>query len=187
VLATSNRDMAAQVRAGDFREDLYYRLNVFPLQLPPLRERPLDVVPLAQRSLERAASAWGRPILQLSERAKRRLTAHTWPGNVRELDNLMQRAAILARDETVEEGDLHFEPISAARPVTVSPPAPEPVESPTEAPTLGDDLKSQEYRIILDALRNGSRRSVAERLGISERTLRYKIARMREAGIAVPA
>lgn len=202
VLATSNRDMLAQVRAGRFREDLYYRLNVFPLHLPPLRERPLDIVPLAQSFLERVALAAGRAIPILSEAAGRRLTAHTWPGNVRELDNMMQRAIILARGDLIEEVDLHFEPISgvthAPPALIMAPPPPAPVAVNVVPPvtmvvderpaaSLNDDLRSQEYRIILDALRNGNRKDAAERLGISQRTLRYKLARMREEGIAVPA
>jgi two-component system response regulator FlrC len=181
VLATSNRDMRAEVGAKRFREDLFYRLNVFPMRLPPLRSRKGDILALARHLLARHACAAGRPIPQLAVAAEAALVAHAWPGNVRELDNVVQRAAILAGDGVVEAAHLSFEaagaaPVEAPAPVTLS------------AEPLGEDLKSRERRLILDALRSGggSRKLAAEKLGLSPRTLRYKIARMRDAGIQIP-
>ena len=183
VLATTNRNLREEVSAGRFREDLYYRLNVFPITLPPLRERTRDILPLARHLLRQRVSP-GQPVPELSPEAERRLVAHRWPGNVRELDNLMQRALILLGGDRIEGEDLLFED----NPDLVSHAAP---AAPVEAKpggSLNEDLRSVEDRMILEALRdpNINRRQVAERLGISERTLRYKIARMRDAGLDVP-
>ncbi|RMF40681.1 MAG: sigma-54-dependent Fis family transcriptional regulator [Planctomycetota bacterium] len=108
VIAATNQDLIKLVRAKKFREDLYFRLNVVTLQLPPLRERGDDVVLLAQHFLEQFAHQIGRRPPRLSEKAKRRLLAHSWPGNVRELRNLMERISYLTRGEVVEETDLQF-------------------------------------------------------------------------------
>jgi len=182
VLATSNRNMRAEVAAGRFREDLYFRLNVFPLALPSLRERPADIVPLAEHFLRRQARAAGRPVPCLSADAKAALIAHSWPGNVRELDNVIQRAFVYTSGDQVEEQHLRFEATAVATaPATTMPGG--------NDAGLDGDLRSRERRLILDALREGrgSRKFAAERLGISPRTLRYKLARMRDAGIDVPA
>ena len=175
VLATSNRDLRAAVAEGRFREDLYYRLNVFPLAWPALAERPDDILPLARFLLARHGQSLGRSGGELGEDACRRLRGHSWPGNVRELDNVIQRALILAPGQCIGADDILLD--------TAMAPAPAPVEE-----DLGRELESQEHQIILQALRAcaGSRQQVAERLGISPRTLRYKLARMREAGIQVP-
>ncbi|MGE3774224.1 MAG: sigma-54-dependent transcriptional regulator, partial [Gammaproteobacteria bacterium] len=106
VIATSNRDLAAEVRAGRFREDLYYRLNVFPLAIPPLRERPADIVPLARFLLARAATRGDSTVPVLAAGARAALAQHRWPGNVRELDNVMQRALVIHNGGTVEAEDL---------------------------------------------------------------------------------
>ena len=177
VIATSNRDMQAEVRAGRFREDLFYRLNVFPLRAPALRERPRDIPPLAQLFLARAAAAAGRAVPRLAGEAAAWLARQPWPGNVRELDNLMQRALILQPGDEIGIADLIPEATGA---ISVAPPAAEPAES------LDEELREREYGVILDALKSGSRRAAAERLGISERTLRYKLARLRDAGFPLP-
>ncbi len=179
VIATSNRDLKAEVRAGNFREDLYYRLNVFPIHVPPLRERKGDIVPLAEALLARAMSASGRPLPAISEAACSALVNYQWPGNVRELDNVMQRAAIIHRGSSIEDVDIVLEGIA----IDTADDAGE-----TEPESLGDDLKDHERRLICDALEEGrgSRKFASEKLGISPRTLRYKIARMRDAGVAVP-
>ncbi|OYD25906.1 sigma-54-dependent transcriptional regulator [Oceanimonas baumannii] len=174
VLATSNRDLRKAVSEGRFREDLYYRLNVFPLVWPALAERPDDILPLARFLLNRHGAMQGRHGISLSADAEKRLKNWHWPGNVRELDNVMQRALILAGGHQISAGDIFLDdagPCVAAAPRE-----------------LGDKLESQEHRIILQALQSsgGSRREVAEQLGISPRTLRYKLARMRDAGIEVP-
>jgi two-component system response regulator FlrC len=180
VLATTNRNLREEVSAGRFREDLYYRLNVFPLLLPPLRERTRDILPLARFLLQRQATMQGLELPQLSQAAEQRLLSHRWPGNVRELDNVMQRALILSGGGQIGPADLSFE---------VEPEPAAQVAMASSAPRgLSEDLRSVEEQMILDALRegNGSRKCAAERLGISQRTLRYKIARLRDAGVAIP-
>jgi two-component system, response regulator FlrC len=181
VIATSNRQLAAEVAAGRFREDLYYRLNVMPLRLAPLRERPQDVLPLATRVLARLAAPGQAPLL-LAPPAAERLARHGWPGNVRELDNVMQRAAVLAAGSTLTSAEIVFE----SDPPTVAPPPPAP--SADSGAPLEDGLKDRERDLIIAALEatDGSRKLAAVRLGISARTLRYKLAQLRAAGVAVP-
>ena len=185
VVAASNRDVKMLVNEGVFREDLYYRLNVFPLHLPALRERPGDIVPLAEHLLRKAALAAGRTAPRLTPGAAERLRGYPWPGNVRELDNVMQRALVLASDEEIDVDALHLEPAPAAGAVSAASPPDASLEADA---TLGDGLREREHRLILEALEAGagSRKLAAERLGISPRTLRYKLARMREAGVVIP-
>ncbi len=178
VLATTNRNLIEEVRAGRFREDLFYRLNVFPLRLAPLRERPADIVALANH-LVRRYTPIGQPVPVLSAAARMRLEDYAWPGNIRELGNVIQRALVLCNGVQIDVADLHFET-----------PREEPAAAPAlpgESP-LNSDLKTHEYQIILKALQagHGSRKYAAEKLGISPRTLRYKLARMRDAGLPIP-
>ena len=181
VLATTNRNLREEVAAGRFREDLFYRLNVFPLALPALRERPRDILPLAQRLLERHTEP-GKPLPPLSAEAESALLAHPWPGNVRELENVIQRALILNNGTAITAADLHFEGTACSR---VEDDINEEI---SESSCLGSDLRSRENQLILDALEQerGCRKTTAERLGISQRTLRYKLARLRDAGVAIP-
>jgi two-component system response regulator FlrC len=182
VLATSNRNLREEVSAGRFREDLFYRLNVFPLHLPPLRERPRDILPLARFLLARQCSAQKIPEPKFSAVAEQRLISHSWPGNVRELDNVVQRSLILCNGTEIGPDELCFEMESSV------PQRFQEDERDNAKGRLSDDLKSVEEQMILDALKegNGSRKNAAEKLGISQRTLRYKIARLREAGVAIP-
>jgi two-component system response regulator FlrC len=182
VVATSNRDLRAEVRAGRFREDLYYRLSVFPLVIPPLRERPGDILPLARHFLARNGRGLGSP--ELEPCAADRLLNHPWPGNVRELDNVIQRALILRRDHNIDAASIHFETVGAEEEGT---PSPDPEASVTRSGVLDESLRNREEQLILDALRaeRGRRKEAAARLGISPRTLRYKLARLREAGMLV--
>lgn len=181
VIATSNRDLAGAVREGVLREDLFYRLNVFPLHVPPLRERAGDLLPLAQCLLARHAA--GRQP-GLTDAAAARLRAHLWPGNVRELENVMQRALVLSAGGVIETGAIQLD--AGAAPAVAACPMAEPADAAPAA--LGDNMRSHEERLILDTLHaaQGSRKQAAERLGISPRTLRYKLARMRDFGLAVP-
>ena len=281
VIATSNRDLKQAVAEHKFREDLYYRLNVFPLRWKPLKERIKDVEPLARYFLQRHATENSRAIPELSPQAIMALNAYSWPGNVRELENVMQRALILCDGSTVKPENLildDFEgalgtsttlsagvsphlwqeqqvpsalqpavpvpglppqgipaqgvPPQALPPQGVPPQAVPPAYTSAAQPyappqpprpgvgyggasvgvtshsaveavastmdmvrnqkiptSLGGELKQQEYQIILDALIDcrGNRQAVAEKLGISPRTLRYKIAKMREEGMIIPS
>lgn len=205
VLATTNRNLRAEVAAGRFREDLYYRLNVFPLQTSPLRERRDDVLPLAMRLLTARCRA-GERIPALSADAAHMLLLYPWPGNVRELDNVMQRALILANSSVIQPEHIHLEiegldalpaALAAAsqtvRDFVAAPQRPAAQETLRRNGTaeggLSDSLSSAERDLIIDALRsdNGNRQAAAKRLGISPRTLRYKLQRLREAGFVVPA
>ncbi|MCY1291789.1 Regulatory protein AtoC [compost metagenome] len=193
VLATSNRDLAGEVAAGRFREDLYYRLSVFPLAWRPLRERPADILPLAERLLAKHARKMNQPGVRLSAEAQHCLVGHAWPGNVRELDNAIQRALILQQGGLIQPQDLCLTaPIGLAPIATPAPPVPVAVAEirlPAEAADLGEDMRRHEYQKIIDTLRaeRGRRKEAAERLGISPRTLRYKLAQMRDAGMDVEA
>ncbi len=192
VIATSNRDLRAAVAEARLREDLYYRLNVFPLRVPALRERPGDLLPLARHLLERHGGHLGQ--LQLSACAQARLLAHAWPGNVRELENVMQRALVFRNGTVVDAAALHIEDPQAGAPASrEAGPAASGGASPgaadgEAAAGLGEEVRVHEEQIILNALRieQGSRKDAAARLGISPRTLRYKLARMRELGLAIP-
>lgn len=191
VLATSNRDMQEVVAEGKFREDLYYRLNVFPLHILPLTERQEDIVPLTKSLLEKHALAAHRAIPILSEVAAQKLTDYAWPGNVRELDNVVQRSLILQSGNEILENDIHFEAARRTKPVKAITPekkANDELANDANSDSLNGDLKQREWNLILGAIKSakGSRKMTAEKLGISERTLRYKLARMRDAGITVP-
>ncbi|WP_425327915.1 sigma-54-dependent response regulator transcription factor FleR [Pseudomonas nitroreducens] len=200
VLATTNRDLLGEVAAGRFREDLYYRLSVFPLAWRPLRERPADILPLAERLLAKYARKMNHAPVTLADCARAALLTHPWPGNVRELDNAIQRSLILQQGGQVLAADLCLtspiglapRPMLSAVPAS-TPPASASVDIPsvasTEAGQLGEDLKRREFQMIIDTLRSerGRRKEAAERLGISPRTLRYKLAQMRDAGMDVEA
>ncbi|WP_432697720.1 sigma-54-dependent transcriptional regulator [Marinobacterium sp. YM272] len=190
VLATSNRKLEDFVAEGRFREDLYYRLNVFPLQWQPLRERREDIVPLARRILARHNDKMKRGRTQLTPAAEALLRDHHWPGNVRELDNAIQRALILQPGSLIDGADLHLAggaiPLGGVMAVsTPAQPAVDLAEPDEQGGVLGQDLRQREYQLIIDALNacGGSRKDASEKLGISPRTLRYKLARMREEGI----
>ena len=180
VLATSNRDMAQRVREGAFREDLYYRLNVFPLQIPPLRERAGDIVPLARHFLALHGGRMQRPA-RLAAAAEAILAGYAWPGNVRELENIIQRALVLAPGQTIEAAHLMFAGGSLPAPAASSSPS---SLSPETAETPGS-MKDLERQHILETLLavGGSRIKAVEILGISERTLRYKLKQYRDEGL----
>ncbi len=167
ILATTNRDLADMVREGRFREDLFYRLNVFPLRVPALRERPRDILPLARHFAARIAPA-RKP--RYSAEAEAMLLSHPWPGNVRELENTVQRALILASDEVIGARDIVLS-TTAARPAA--------------SEGTATDIKSLERDHILSTLKEvgGSRKLAVQRLGISERTLRYKLQQYRLEGV----
>ena len=189
VVATSNRDMEAEVRDGTFRQDLYYRLNVVNLRLPALRERPADIELLARHFADRYADSNVLPPKILAEDTLRLLRAHPWRGNVRELENCMHRAVLLAKDDTIRPEDVILIGQTAA---------------PAEAAASGSDLRAPaapgaagmvgrtvaevERDLILDTLRHylGNRTHAANILGISIRTLRNKLKQYSEEGVTVP-
>ncbi len=187
VLATSNRHLREEVAAGRFREDLFYRLNVFPLTVPPLRDRARDILPLGRHLMARHLRS-GESLPDLEPEAEARLLAHRWPGNVRELDNLMQRALILCNGDTIHASDIHFEAVDGENTALTETASTADAEETGGRGRLSSDLRNVEEQMILDALRsgNGSRKQAAEILGISPRTLRYKLQKLREAGISIP-
>ncbi|MDR2166077.1 MAG: sigma-54 dependent transcriptional regulator [Zoogloeaceae bacterium] len=183
IIATSNRDMMAAVQKGVFREDLYYRLNVFPILIPALRQRPRDIVPLARHFLTEKGGEIGRPGLSFLPEAEAALAGHDWPGNVRELENAVQRAMILAPGNVIgaeclglRDGHASMVPIYASR---ETPPLSE-----SEKTSDNRNMKDLEREHILKTLAEvgGSRRAAVGRLGISERTLRYKLKQYKEEG-----
>ncbi len=166
VIAATNKDLKHAIEEKTFREDLYYRLNVFPIHLPALRERREDILPLAEHFARKIAARMGRSFSSFSPEARTVLQRHHWPGNVRELQNAVERALIVTEDDILEPADLPLQPFS----------------SPTaqmHPPTLAEI----ERTAILEALtrNNGERRATAHELGISLRTLQY---RLKEYGIA---
>ena len=213
ILATTNRDLVSYVNEKKFREDLYYRLSVFPLHWKTLAQRPRDILPMAERLLMKHCRKQSKSSLVFDESAQQKLTSHSWPGNVRELDNVIQRALIIQSGHTISGADIvlnlmtgtHASAIPNVVPAQYH--APQPVASFNDQPNneaiipqqvdhnlasqqcadaLGDNLKQREYVLILDALKNEkNKKRAAEKLGISPRTLRYKMARMREQGIGV--
>jgi two-component system, response regulator FlrC len=199
VLATSNRNLKQAVADGLFREDLFYRLNVFPLTWPALAERAEDIVPLAEHFIAKYCRNEGRAIAKLSAEAAVRLSHYTWPGNVRELDNVIQRALIISNSDEIQAADIMLECSTSIPMPTVTAGSKMPsalnTVSDSASATLADsasDFKTsvhdQEHRIILATMKAcaNKRKDVAEKLGISDRTLRYKLARMREHGIEIP-
>lgn len=183
LVSATNRDLLGLIKEGRFREDLYYRLNVFPLRVPALRERRRDILPLARAVLARAARGRSGRAFSLSAEAESRLTAYTWKGNIRELENVMQRAMILAPGASIEVEHLCLPGGDAASDMARTG-APAGIAAPAAPKPLPADLKSLERAHILDTLASvgGVRKAAAERLKMSERTLRYKLAQYRLEG-----
>ncbi|EKO3955098.1 sigma-54-dependent transcriptional regulator [Vibrio fluvialis] len=203
VLATSNRDLKSYVQEKKFREDLYYRLNVFPIAWPALCERKGDIEPLANHLVERHCKKLGLAVPKVSSAAIGKLLAYNWPGNVRELDNVIQRALILSEQDNIDQDHILLEGLdwqdaSSLQQVVesgeVATPEIKPVaevdfaKAISSGAGLGSELRDQEYAIIMETLVecHGRRKEMAEKLGISPRTLRYKLAKMRDAGIDIP-
>lgn len=202
IIAATNRDLLERVSAGKFREDLYYRLAVFPIAIPPLRERMEDVIPMAELFLERYGTTMGRPGLALSEDAKAAINAHRWPGNVRELENAVQRALLLCDGEAVMPEHLELRAVVArvtaggglavngSRGAAAELPAwgMEPPQAGVDFASTGEDqpadLETVEREHILRVLKTtgGNRKKAIDILGISERALRYKLKDYKEKG-----
>src|SRR3989338_4962508 len=191
VIATSNRDLAQAVRDGTFREDLLYRLNVVNLRLPPLRERPGDIVALCDHFVKKYAAANAIPERPLSAEARRRLVCHRWPGNVRELENAMHRAVLLSTGAEIEEFAVRLpdgQPMSPAPDAAVARTASMAADAISRG-FVGQTVAQVEQQLILDTLGHclGNRTHAANILGISIRTLRNKLKEYSEAGVSVPA
>ena len=190
ILAATHRDLAAEVRAGRFREDLYFRLNVVSLRIPPLREREADILPLAEHFARRYAQVNGLPARGLSVQAEMLLLAHPWPGNVRELENALHRAVLLAEGREITADAIELSPISPFHAVATAEPAPavaRPAANPVSA-LVGRRMEEVERELILETLGRclGNRTRAAEILGISIRTLRNKLHEYRGQGVSVP-
>ncbi|MDG2473275.1 MAG: sigma-54 dependent transcriptional regulator [Pseudomonadales bacterium] len=205
IIATTNRQLQQYVNDGKFREDLFYRLSVFPLGWPPLRDRRDDILPLADSILHQHTKKMGRSAVQLSASAQQTLQGYAWPGNVRELDNAIQRALIMqsgqtlypndfllgsplasaslqAEDQTIDQG-LAINDRSTAN-VTETERGQAALSPREQSSDLYNDVKQHEFRLIAEALQatQGSKKLAAEQLGMSPRTLRYKMAKMRDSG-----
>jgi len=168
VIASTNRDLAACVAAGTFRQDLYYRIKVVELRVPPLRERREDILPLARLLLSEAALRMKRNMAQLSPAAAEQLLGYDWPGNVRELANVMERAVALARGVRVEDEDLPDEITNAvARPISV------------KGSVRPLDMIEQEYILAALAANDGNQTVTAAQLEIGSATLYRKLKRYR--------
>ncbi|MBM3986345.1 MAG: sigma-54-dependent Fis family transcriptional regulator [Planctomycetes bacterium] len=182
VIATTNRDLAAEVKAGRFREDLYYRLHVLPLHVAPLRERSNDVLPLARHFLAHFARAHGLNELALSAATEQKLLQWPWPGNVRELENVLQRAVVLSQGTMIEPTDIAFG--AATGPVSVLPGGA--ASTPVAPASLANrPLADIEREAILETLAStgGNKTEAARRMGVSARTLSNKMKLWRQLGL----
>jgi DNA-binding NtrC family response regulator len=173
IIAATNRDLAAEVREGAFREDLFYRLNVFPIFLPPLRERREDLPLLADHFLDRLAQGSGKPPKQLSPEALRAMMAYPWPGNVRELEHAIERAALLSEEDVMTTRDLPPEILAPRDELTLV--LPDSAVSFKE--TMARVIRDAEVRLIRRALAQSANNQTeaARILGISRRALLYKL------------
>ena len=191
IVAATNQDLQQRVKDGKFREDLYFRLAVFPIRIPPLRERQQDILPLAEHFLVRYGRTMGRQGLKLSAQSKQALQGYPWPGNVRELENAMQRALLLSDGDLIEPNDIELHgsapSIGAGSPTGNLSAGGTPLaySSDTESTTSGaQDMDSIEREHILKVLKqvDGNRKEAVNILGLSERALRYKLKAYKEAG-----
>jgi DNA-binding NtrC family response regulator len=175
VVAATNRDLESEVQAGKFREDLYWRLNVIQLSLPPLRKRPFDIPLLIEHFISRYAEASGEPTLEVSAEALALLTAYSWPGNVRELENVIERAAAMARGATLTPDDLP----ARLRPGNQAP------SVLSQARENQMTLRQLEQTYVAETLRRagGNKSRAAEMLGLDRKTLYRKLEECRDAGL----
>jgi DNA-binding NtrC family response regulator len=168
LIAATNRDLRAALEEGTFREDLYYRLNVVPINIPPLREHKEDIPELAERFLRKFAAECGKPVQDISPAARERLTRFHWPGNVRELENVLERAVALSAGATLETGDIQLD--EPAQKLAAS------------APLLpeGVTLEQWEDEMIREAVRRtgGNKSQAARLLGLSRNALRYRLSKL---------
>ena len=187
VIATTNRSLRREVEVGRFREDLYYRLNVFPITVPPLRARPDDIALLARHFVPTACVRNGLPVASIADDAVAALTSRPWRGNVRELENAVERAVLLARGKAIEPRHFQFDDsapaIAASEPASTAPAAQD-----VQAGASSGSLWAMERNLIMTTLTtvNGNRTHAAKRLGISIRTLRNKLREYRQLSDTEP-
>ncbi|TLU83276.1 MAG: sigma-54-dependent Fis family transcriptional regulator [Chlorobium sp.] len=168
IVAATNRDLEAMIREGSFRADLYYRLNVVSIRIPPLRERRDDIPPLVDTFIRRFSEENGKQINGISREAMDALMKYSWPGNVRELENIVQQSVVLSRSSTITRDDL---------PIRLSEPPPEGSGTDEGQGTFTEKVEAYEQAMILGAMKEAGnvQTRAAEMLGISERHLRYKL------------
>jgi two-component system response regulator FlrC len=190
ILAATNQDLQQRVRDGRFREDLYFRLAVFPIRIPGLRDRPADVLPLAQAFLAKYSSTMGLAGLQFSKTAEAALQRYNWPGNVRELENAVQRALLLCDGRLIEPEHIELDPVGMAEELVHDKPSPSLSDEVHKggieiaSQNQAQDIESIERDHILKVLAQvgGNRKDAVAILGLSERALRYKLKAYKEAG-----
>jgi len=184
ILATTNRDMDHEIKAGNFREDLYFRLNVVSLVIPPLAERKDDLEALCAHFLEKFSDANSIPFRPLSPEAKVLLEGHSWPGNVRELENTMHRAVLLANGPVIGPDAIMLGSSGSTEPAAAAT-----LHADGQSGLVGRTVSDVERELIIDTLQHcfGNRTHAANILGISIRTLRNKLKQYNEQGISVPA
>jgi len=198
IIATSNRNLEDSVKKGEFREDLYFRLNVVNLKLPALRERPSDILPLSQFFADKYAEANGVPKKKISKEAEEKLIAYNWRGNIRELENTMHRAILISIEDEIEADAIHLNEAMATSETTApaaSAPDPSGVSSAGDQTAEGSDamvgktVADVEKNLILNTLDHclGNRTQAAKILGISIRTLRNKLNQYQGEGMNIPA
>lgn len=172
IIAATNRDLHEHVQAGNFRNDLYYRLNVIPIYCAPLRERSLDILPLAEYFLAKHAELLERSIPKLTDSAKEKLIRYEWPGNIRELENVIQRVLVLANENIITDKELMIGDKQTSEPKV----------------KFVSELKANEAQLIVNMLKEtaGARGVAAQKLRMSPRTLRYKISKLKSIGVKIP-
>jgi two-component system response regulator FlrC len=195
IVAATNKDLKQAILKGIFREDLYFRLSAFKLTIPPLSERPLDIIPLAEQFLK--SEMGNGKLYSLSQDAKDQLVSYRWPGNVRELNNVIMRAVVLTNDEMIDTSHLIFDDLYIADDSRKSSHLIDGFSNNTlqfnqadeglsSSESLSNVVKNSEYQTIMTALKSTRNRDqAAQILGISTRTLRHKLQRLREDGMAV--
>ncbi|MFV1983945.1 MAG: sigma-54-dependent transcriptional regulator [Thiohalomonadales bacterium] len=188
ILSTSNRNMKEEIQKGRFREDLFYRLNVFPLHISSLINRIEDISPICDKLIHKHSTELGDMAPKISEDAKDKLLKHSWPGNIRELENVIQRALLMCSGNCITSDDILIEEDIKTKSNVLSIDTNKDANNSSAPTSLGNDLKNREFDIIIDTLKElkGNRKETAERLGISQRTLRYKLAKIRESSIRIP-
>jgi DNA-binding NtrC family response regulator len=170
IVAATNQDLRAALEQGTFREDLYYRLNVVPINIPPLRERPEDIPFLAEHFVRKLARANASPVESITEDAIRKLLGYHWPGNVRELENVIERSLVLCNGVRLDAADIRLDTAPRAR---------QQAAGDAFLPE-GMSLDDYEQSIIREALRRaaGNKSQAARLLGLTRNALRYRLAQM---------